>query len=159
MKEKTLIVNKIKEGTVIDHIPAGRALAVLNILGIKGKEGYSVALVMNVESRKIGRKDIVKIEGKFLDERETNLITLIAPTATVNIIQDYEVVEKRKLKLPEVIKGLLKCPNTSCISNNDPEAYSKFRVVSSSPLKLKCEYCEIFISEDEVMRQILHEVR
>ncbi|MCY0859023.1 MAG: aspartate carbamoyltransferase regulatory subunit [Sulfolobaceae archaeon] len=159
MKEKTLIVNRIREGTVIDHIPAGRALAVLHVLGIKGNEGYSVALVMNVESRKLGKKDIVKIEGKFLDERETSLITLIAPTATVNIIKDYEVVEKRKLKLPDEIRGLLTCPNTSCISRNDVEAVSKFRIVKTSPLLLKCEYCETYITEEEVMRQILHEIR
>ncbi|MEM0303526.1 MAG: aspartate carbamoyltransferase regulatory subunit, partial [Saccharolobus sp.] len=83
-KQEELIVSKIKDGTVIDHIPAGRALSVLKILGIKGDEGYRIALVMNVESKKIGKKDIVKIEGREIDDKEAELISLIAPSATIN---------------------------------------------------------------------------
>lgn len=150
-----LIVSKIKNGTVIDHIPAGRALAVLNILGIKGNEGNRVALVMNVESSKMGKKDIVKIEERELNQREVELIALIAPSATINIIRNYEVAEKRKLNLPEKIEGILKCPNPACITNNDVEARSRFIVISKSPLVLKCDYCETTLTEDEVLRQIL----
>lgn len=154
-KRDELIVSKIRNGTVIDHIPAGRALAVLRILGIKGSEGYRVALVMNVESKKIGRKDIVKIEDRVIDDKEASLITLIAPSATINIIRDYVVTEKRHLEVPKQIRGLIKCPNPQCITNNDVEAESRFTTISIKPLKLKCEYCEIYITEDDVIRQIL----
>jgi aspartate carbamoyltransferase regulatory subunit len=154
-KQNELIVSKIKDGTVIDHIPAGRALSVLRILGIKGDEGYRIALVMNVESKKIGRKDIVKIEGREIDEKEASLITLIAPSATINIIRNYEVIEKRKMEVPKLIKGLIKCPNPQCITNNDIEALSKFVTISVKPLKLKCAYCETYITEEDVIRQIL----
>jgi aspartate carbamoyltransferase regulatory subunit len=150
-----LIVSKIKNGTVIDHIPAGRALAVLRVLGIRGQEGYRIALVMNVESSKMGRKDILKIEERAIEEREAELITLIAPEATINIVKDYEVVEKRKQKVPDKITGLLRCTNPSCITNNDPEAATKFKTLRKSPIELVCEYCETRITEQEVLRQIL----
>ncbi|MUN28159.1 aspartate carbamoyltransferase regulatory subunit [Sulfuracidifex metallicus] len=155
MSDKELLVTKINYGTVIDHIPSGRALAVLRVLGINGSEGYRVALVMNVESKKMGRKDIVKISGRTVDEKESNLITLIAPNATINIIKDYEVVKKMKMKVPSVIRGILKCPNPSCITNNDPEAFTKFVSISENPLRIKCDYCETTITEAEVIKQVL----
>ena len=102
--DSELLVRKIREGTVIDHIPAGRALAVLRILGITGREGLRVAVVMNVESRKLGRKDIVKVEGRLLKPHEVDVVALIAPTATINIIRDYKVIEKRKVRLPRLIE-------------------------------------------------------
>jgi len=111
MNESELRVQKIKDGTVIDHITQGNALNVLRILGITGKEGNIVSIVMNVPSRKLGKKDIVKIEGRELNPREVNMIALIAPKATINIIRDYQVIEKRKVKLPKVIKGIVKCIN------------------------------------------------
>ncbi len=153
--ENGLIVSKIRDGTVIDHIPAGRALAVLKVLGIRGTEGIRVALVMNVESKKMGKKDIVKIENREIKENEAELITLIAPNATINIIKDYQVVGKRKLGIPERVNGLLKCPNPVCITNNDVEAISTFITVKTSPLRLRCAYCETEIGEEEVLRQIL----
>ncbi|MEM4973871.1 MAG: aspartate carbamoyltransferase regulatory subunit [Sulfolobaceae archaeon] len=155
MSEKELVVSKIKNGTVIDHIPAGKALVVLKILGISGNESNRVSLVMNVESKKLGKKDIVKIEDRFLDEKETSLISLVAPTATINIVRDYKVIEKRKISLPKVILDLLKCPNPYCITNNDPEAKSKFVVVRSNPLIISCIYCETRLEEDEILRQVL----
>jgi aspartate carbamoyltransferase regulatory subunit len=151
----TLTVSKIRNGTVIDHIPAGRSLAVLKVLGITGSEGLRIAILMNVESKKLGRKDIVKIEEKYVDEREANLISLIAPEATVNIIKDFNVVEKKNLKLPEVVKGLLKCVNPHCITNNDPEAVSEFVKVSDRPLRLKCIYCDTQLEEADVLRQVV----
>ncbi len=153
--QKELLVSKIKNGTVIDHIPAGRALAVLKILNITGSEGLRVAIVLNVESKKIGKKDIVKIENKEINETEANLITLIAPTATINIIREYEVVEKRKLKVPKIVRGLLKCPNPQCITNNDVEAISTFETISEKPIRMKCVYCETQIDETDILKQIL----
>ncbi|WP_054841702.1 aspartate carbamoyltransferase regulatory subunit [Vulcanisaeta distributa] len=141
--KRELIISKIRDGVVIDHIPAGRALLVLRLLGISGREGgFRVALVMNVESRKLGIKDIVKIEGRELTKDELNLVALVAPTATVNIIRDYEVISKFKVAIPDVIEGLLKCKNPRCITNQQREPIrSRFRVLSREPLKLVCDYC------------------
>lgn len=152
-----LIVRKIKDGTVIDHITAGRALTVLRILGIKGNEGVRVSLLMYTDSSVMGKKDVVKIEGRELKGNEVDLISLISPNATINIIRNYEVVEKRKLSRPKQIRELLKCNNPSCISNNDPEAFTDFRVDKGEKLVLRCEYCGSTMYEDDVLQQIVGE--
>ncbi|MEM1699568.1 MAG: aspartate carbamoyltransferase regulatory subunit, partial [Sulfolobales archaeon] len=103
MSNATLTVSKIRSGTVIDHIPSGKAIEVLRILGITGREGYRMAILMNVESRKLGRKDVIKIEGKFLDAKELNLIALVAPTATINIVEEFEVRKKFRVAVPDVV--------------------------------------------------------
>ncbi len=151
-----LLVRKIREGTVIDHIPAGRALAVLRILGITGREGVRVALVMNVDSRKLGRKDIVKVEGRTLRPHEVDTIALIAPTATINIIRDYRVVEKRRVRLPRVVRDVLRCKNPTCITRKKGEPVTpRFEVVSERPVRLRCVYCGSILEEDEILGQIL----
>ncbi|MEM4390219.1 MAG: aspartate carbamoyltransferase regulatory subunit [Candidatus Micrarchaeia archaeon] len=143
-----LVVEKIENGTVIDHITAGKGLRVLDILGIRpGYEGR-VALVMNVPSKKMGRKDIVKIEGKFLDEREVNKIALIAPQATLNIIRAGEVSEKMAVKLPSSISGVFRCPNPRCITNF--ERMSSRFIIERGP-RMRCAYCERVFSPDEVV--------
>jgi len=152
--EKELLVRKIENGTVIDHIPAGNALNVLKILGIKGSEGLRIAIVMNVESKKLGRKDIVKIENRELHPEEVNMIALIAPTATINIIRSYSVVKKVKVKLPETIENIVKCSNPNCITNQTREyAKPKFKVVSKKPLILQCVYCERFTFKEDIIKQ------
>ena len=139
---RELIVSKIENGTVIDHIPAGRALAVLRVLGITGKEGMRVALVMNVESSKLGKKDIVKIEGRELTPEEVNIISAVAPTATINIIRNFEVVKKFKVSPPEVIKGRFKCKNPTCITNAPREPVEPtFYLVRKEPPLFVCAYC------------------
>ncbi|NPA04754.1 MAG: aspartate carbamoyltransferase regulatory subunit [Crenarchaeota archaeon] len=146
-----LLVRRIRDGTVIDHIPAGRALLVLRILGITGAEGYRIAVVMNVESRKLGRKDIVKVEGRMLERGEVDKIALIAPEATINIIKDYRVVEKVKVRLPDEIKGILRCPNPTCITRKEREPITPvFRKVSEKPLILQCKYCGTLVREEEI---------
>jgi len=153
--EDRLIVRKIRNGTVIDHIPAGRSLDVLKILGITGREGATVALVMNVESRKLGRKDIVKIEDRFLKPEEVDKIALIAPTATINIVRDYQVVEKRRVSVPEEIVGILKCVNPLCISNSPREPITpRIIVVSRQPLKLRCAYCDEEFGEEALSQLV-----
>lgn len=152
MASKELIVSKIKDGTVIDHIPAGRALAVLRILGITGKEGLRVALVMNVESEKLGRKDIVKIEGRELTPDEVDVISAVAPTATINIVKDYEVVKKYKVRPPRAIKGKFKCRNPNCITNQHREnVTTSFILVKSDPPTFACEYCGRYHTLDELV--------
>ncbi len=158
MTREALLVRRIREGTVIDHIPAGRALQVLRILGVTGAEGYTVAIVMNVESRKLGRKDIVKIEGRFLDKREVNRVALAAPTATINIIRDYRVVEKRRVQPPEELEGILQCTNPTCITRKPREPVKpRFRRVPGKGMRYQCVYCGTIIEEDEILAQLAGE--
>ncbi len=139
---KELKVQPIKDGTVIDHITPGNALKVLKILGLLEKQPDSIiSIAMNVVGKR-GKKDIVKIENRELDPKEVDKIALIAPNATINIIRNYEVVEKRKVKVPDEIVGIVKCANPNCISNTKEPVQPKFIVKSRNPLKIKCYYCE-----------------
>ena len=147
----TLTVSKIMRGTVIDHIPAGRGIDVLRVLGITGREGYRIAVLMNVESKKLGRKDIVKIENRFLEPHEVNIIALIAPNATINIVENYEVKRKYRAEIPQEIEGLLRCPNPTCITRQSREPItSRFRRISTNPLRLQCVYCGTIVEEKEI---------
>jgi aspartate carbamoyltransferase regulatory subunit len=155
LSERELRVSKIKDGTVIDHIRGGFALDVVKILGITGKEKRVMTIAINVPSKRFGVKDIIKIEGKALDAQEVNRIALVAPHASINIVRDYKVVEKQEVKLPSEIKGILKCSNPCCVSNNSNEPIaSKFYVKSEEPLQLKCHYCGVSLEQADVMGQL-----
>ncbi len=154
MSDKELRVNKIKDGTVIDHIRGGYALDVVNILGITGKEKRVMTIAINVPSKHLGVKDIVKIEGKALNAEEVNRIALVAPRASINIIKDYLVVEKLEVKLPQTIEGIIKCGNPCCVSNNGEPISSKFHVKNEEPLVLKCHYCGVTLEQTDVLAQL-----
>jgi aspartate carbamoyltransferase regulatory subunit len=143
-----LRVTPIGNGTVIDHIPAGQALNVLKILGIDRTTQATISLLMNVSSRRSGRKDIVKVEDRELKEEEVNKISLIAPGATINIIRDRRVVDKYTVDMPDLIVGVLRCPHPSCISNTNEPINSRFIVKSKNPVILRCVYCEQAIAEN-----------
>jgi len=147
-----LIVSKIRDGTVIDHIKAGRGKKVLDFLGINENYPEVVTLLMNVPSKKIKKKDIVKVANKFLKQEEVNKIALIAPNATCNVIKDYKVVDKISIKLPKMIEGILKCPNPKCISNENEPLTSKFFVEKEEQVTLRCYYCERLIDLKDVLR-------
>ncbi|HZW56103.1 MAG TPA: aspartate carbamoyltransferase regulatory subunit [Nitrososphaerales archaeon] len=152
LEETQLLIRRIKEGTVIDHIRAGEALRVLQILGITGKEGEIVSVAMNVPSSKIGKKDVLKVANRFLKIEETDKLALIAPQATVNIIKNYKVAEKRKVELPSVFKGLLKCPNPTCVSNLSHEPITPtIDVVDRETPLLKCRFCQRLITPNETV--------
>jgi aspartate carbamoyltransferase regulatory subunit len=151
--KEELYVKKIKYGTVIDHINAGHALEVLRILSITGKEGYVVSVAMNVPSKKLGRKDIVKVENRELKPEEVDKIALIAPRATINIIRNYEVAEKKKVELPEIIKGIIKCNNPLCVSNAKEPVESIFTLENVEPLAMRCHYCGKIIERSDVLKQ------
>ena len=138
---KELKVQPIKDGTVIDHITPGQAVNVLRILKIPGSSPSVISVAINVKSR-IGKKDIVKIENRELDPNEVNKIALIAPKATINIIRDYDVAKKYRVKLPDEILGIVKCSNPTCISNSREPVKSRFHVVNKDPAQIKCYYCE-----------------
>lgn len=135
-----LLVRRIKDGTVIDHIEAGKALVVLRVIDITGKDGNVITVALNVPSNKHIKKDIVKIENRFLMKYETDKLALIAPRATINIIKDYKLVEKRKIQLPDSIVGIFRCPNLKCISNSEEDIRSTLDIVDKQNIILECRY-------------------
>lgn len=150
-----LKIQAIENGTVIDHIKAGQALNVLRILGIFTDCKGTVSFVMNAPGAK-GRKDVVKVEGRALNVEELNKISLIAPNATVNIIRDFVVLQKKKVVLPSYVEGVVRCINPNCISNSKEPIKSKFSVVRSEEggVVLRCLYCEHVISENIAERLV-----
>lgn len=153
MSETVLHVSKIRNGTVIDHITGGHALDVVKILGITGRERKVITIAINVPSKRFKRKDIVKIEGRELNPKEVHKIALLAPHATINIIRDFKVVEKQRVKLPKAIEDIIKCANPACISNSNEPVQARFYVESEDPLLLKCHYCGYIIEKKDVLQQ------
>lgn len=143
--KQELRVSKIQNGTVIDHIPGGQALNVLAILGIDGESGDVVSIGMNVPSDRLGRKDVVKVEDRELSQSEVDVLSLIAPAATINIIRDFDVIEKHRVERPTRVSGVLQCPNQHCISTKDEPVDSEFDVLEDG---VRCTYCETIIRED-----------
>lgn len=139
-EDKKLEVRAIKNGTVIDHIPADCLFKIINILELY-KEQHRITFGMNLESKRIGSKAIIKINDRYCLQQEINRIALVAPMAIVNIIKDFEVIEKRCVTVPEQIDGFVKCANPKCITNNEPVRTS-FSVISGEEIALKCRYCE-----------------
>ncbi|MDD4145288.1 MAG: aspartate carbamoyltransferase regulatory subunit [Prolixibacteraceae bacterium] len=135
-----LKVSAIKEGTVIDHIPAPFLFKVIAILGLD-KIKNQITFGTNLESVKLGSKAIIKVSDKFFRNDEINKIALIAPHANLNIIKNYEVVEKKIVEIPNEIKGIVKCINPQCITNHE-KVTTCFKVVATNPISLKCKYCE-----------------
>ncbi len=148
-----LRVEKIRDGTVIDHIDAGTALAVLRILGITGREGYVVSLLMNVSSKKLGKKDMVKVEGRELSPTEVQEIALVAPNATINIIRNFKVLRKERVKPPDLVKDLLKCPNPACVTNSPEPVKAVFHVEVSDGVTLRCYHCGILMEKEDILKQ------
>ena len=139
MDKKELKVSALKNGTVIDHIPAKDLFQVIKILNLE-KVDNPITVGTNLDSKKYGKKAIVKVSDRYFEDSEINKIALIAPEANLNIIKNYEVVEKKSVELPDQIKGICKCMNPKCITNAEP-MLTKFDVVSKVPPALKCYYC------------------
>ena len=144
MTETELRVSKIENGTVIDHITAGQAVNVLAILGIDGTSGEEVSVGMNVPSDRLGRKDVVKVEGRELSQDEVDVLSLIAPAATINIIREFEVAEKHRVSRPKEVTGVLSCPNANCITTENEPVDSRFEVLEEG---VRCTYCDTIIRE------------
>jgi len=145
VSDHELRVSKIRNGTVIDHVPGGQALNVLAILGIDGSGGEQVSIGMNVPSDRLPRKDIVKVEGRELSQNEVDVLSLIAPDATINIVSEYDVVDKRRLDRPAHVEGVLACPNRNCITTDDEPVESKFEVLDD---EVRCIYCDTIIRDN-----------
>lgn len=142
--KKELAVAALKNGTVIDHIPSEALFRAVRILGIEQLD-TAVTIGNNLPSRRLGNKGIIKVADVEFPEDVLNRIAIIAPTAMVNIIRNYEVVEKRPVVLPDVLVGLVKCSNPKCVTNHEPMA-TRFNVIDHDNVKLRCHYCNHTIS-------------
>ncbi|MDR0661485.1 MAG: aspartate carbamoyltransferase regulatory subunit [Prevotellaceae bacterium] len=147
--EKELKVSALKNGTVIDHIPSTSLFKVVEILGLKNCTSQTT-FGMNLESKRMGSKAIVKISDRFFETAEINRIALVAPQAKLNVIRDYEVVEKKIVELPDYIEGLVKCVNPQCVTNKE-KVKTKFTVLSKKDVLLQCHYCEKMTDQDHLV--------
>lgn len=148
-KENELKVAALKNGTVIDHIPSDQLFKVISILKLKDST-QQVTFGMNLDSHKLGKKAIIKVADKFLDQDEANKVALLAPNAKINIIKDYKVVEKKKLELPNEVTGTIKCINPKCITNNEP-MQTRFITIDKQNGLYKCHYCERIIKSEDLI--------
>jgi len=150
-KRKELKVSAIENGTVIDHIPANRVFQVMRILNLDKIE-KPILFGTNLSSRKFGKKGIIKVYDKFFESKEINKIALVAPSASLIVIKEFEVVYKKKVEIPKSIKQFVKCMNPNCITNHE-SFESKFEVHEDTDgdLKLRCHYCEKFTAKDNMV--------
>ena len=144
-------VAAIKNGTVIDHIPAEKTYQVVNLLQLETLD-TPVTIGYNYPSNKIGRKGIIKVSDKFFTDEEISRLSVVAQNVVLNIMHDYEVVEKKTVKTPDELRGIVKCNNPKCITNNEP-MHTVFHVVNKEKGILKCHYCdkEQFIEKVELV--------
>lgn len=147
--KKELKVPAIKDGTVIDHIPSRVTFKVMRILDLK-EFNEVISIALNLKSRALGKKGIIKVSNRFLTQEEVNKIAILAPEATVNIIKDYKVKEKIKVSLPGVIHNIIKCSNPNCITNSE-RVKTSFIVMKKSPLQVACSHCERVMESDDII--------
>ena len=148
-KNRELQVAALENGTAIDHIPPSQLFKVAKLLGLENMDN-TITIGNNFQSKKMGCKGVIKISNKFFEEDEINRIALIAPKVILNIIRDYEVVEKKTVTLPDELVGLVKCNNPKCITNNEPMP-SRFEVIDKEKGTIKCRYCERKINKEDII--------
>lgn len=148
-KKKELQVAALENGTAIDHIPPRQLFKVADMLSLKELEN-TITIGNNFHSKKMGSKGIIKIADQFFEEDVINRIALIAPNVILNIIRDYEVVEKKTVELPDELVGLVKCNNPKCITNNEPMP-TRFDVIDKESGTVKCRYCERKINKEDII--------
>ena len=149
MKNKELLVAALQNGTSIDHIPSDQVFKVVSLLQLD-KLANPITIGSNLTSKKMGKNGIIKIADKFFREDEINRIALVAPNVNLNIIKDYEVVEKKNVVLPDTIIDIVKCNNPKCITNNEPMS-TRFDIIDKKRVELRCHYCEIRIKKEEII--------
>ena len=141
MSRKELVVSALENGTVLDHIPAENVYKALDILNLKGIENQ-ITIGINLASKVHGKKGIIKIADKFFEDDELNKLALIAPKATVNVIKDFKVVEKKTLVMPKEVVGIAKCRNPKCVTNHQPITTRFTTVKKNNEIQLLCHFCE-----------------
>ena len=147
-EKREMQVAALKNGTVIDHIPSDKLFTVVALLGLEHLTN-NITIGNNLDSKLLGKKGIIKIADKFFTNDEINRIAVVAPNVRMNIIRDYEVVEKRQLELPDELIGIVKCSNQKCITNNEPMP-TRFHVIDKENCIIKCHYCEKEKHRDDI---------
>ncbi len=148
MNKKERLVAAIENGTVIDHIPAEKTFQVASLLELMDLKSI-VTIGNNYASKKVGRKGIIKVENKFFTDEEISRLSVVAPNVVLNIIKDYEVVEKKTVEIPDELRGIVKCKNPKCVTNNEP-MQTVFHVVDKTNGMLRCHYCDVEQEIDNV---------
>lgn len=146
--KKELNVSALESGTVIDHIPAQALFKVINVLKLDNLGERMITFGTNLDSKRIGKKAIIKISNMFFQEADINKIALFAPNAVLNEIRDYEVVDKKKIAMPSIISGIVKCQNPVCVTNNE-NVQPRYDIIDNSPTRLRCAYCEKITEGDD----------
>lgn len=147
MKKIERKVPAIKDGSVIDHIPSRDTFRIMRILDPQ-EFIHPITVTLNLNSEKMGKKGVIKIDNRFLTKKEVNKIAILAPNATVSIIKNYKIEEKIKVKIPTELVGVINCSNPICATNKE-EVSTNFKVMRVDPLEVKCLYCERVYGKDE----------
>ncbi len=143
----------IKKGTVIDHIPAGQALKIIQVLKLFNNEKI-VTTGQNFPSKTLGKKDIIKVEDRELTPEEANRVAILAPTATINIIRNFELAKKFHVTIPDMVEKLIICPNPKCITNNELMSTIFYTKNNNTEVKLQCRYCEKTFSQNDIQYRV-----
>lgn len=149
MIRKELSVSALENGTVLDHIPAENVYKALDLLNLKGIESQ-ITIGINLASKLYGKKGIIKIADRFFEDDELNKLALIAPKATVNVIRDFKVVEKKTLSMPKEVWGVAKCRNPKCVTNHQPIQTRFATIDNGNDISLLCHFCEKITNTKEV---------
>ena len=147
-EKKELQVAALENGTGIDHIPSDKVFTVVSLLDLQNTDG-NITIGNNFESKKLGKKGIIKVADRFFTDEEVSRLSVVAPNIKLNIIRHYEVVEKKQIVMPDELKGIVKCNNPKCITNNEP-MQTWFHVVDKELGILKCHYCEKEQQKDNI---------
>ena len=147
-EKKELQVAALENGTVIDHIPSDKVFTVVSLLDLQNTDG-NITIGNNFESKKLGKKGIIKVADRFFTDEEVSRLSVVAPNIKLNIIRHYEVVEKKQIVMPDELKSIVKCNNPKCITNNEP-MQTWFHVVDKEQGILKCPYCEKEQQKDNI---------
>ncbi|MCK5138940.1 MAG: aspartate carbamoyltransferase regulatory subunit [Nanoarchaeota archaeon] len=145
---KEIKIPAIKNGTVIDHIPSRVTLKIIRLVDPQEFE-HTISLALNLKSKKIGKKGVIKLSNRFLTKEEVSKVGILAPEATVSIIKDYKIKEKIHVKVSDMIEKIVKCSNPNCITNIE-KVKTRFNIVTEHPLKIRCAYCERTMSRDDI---------
>lgn len=146
--KKELKVAALENGTVIDHIPSDKLFKVVEILKLSDLD-KAITIGNNFASKQIGKKGIIKIADYFFEESDINRIAIVAPNAKINIIRNYEVIEKYKVELPNELRDIIKCNNPKCITNNEP-MHTLFYIQDKENVRVKCKYCEQVVTFEDI---------
>jgi aspartate carbamoyltransferase regulatory subunit len=146
--KKEIAIPAIKDGTVIDHVPSRMTFRVMRILNPQEFE-HTINVALNLKSKKMGKKGIIKISNRTLTQDEVNKIALLAPKASVSIIKDYKVKNKIRIKLPKKVTGSVKCSNPKCITNAEAVT-THFKTLEEEPLRIQCYYCERIMGREDI---------